>query len=674
MKPIFLLLSVFLSCTQVKNYVANSPEKGIFDLSNLTFNKSTTYTLDGFWKFYWNSLLVSEKKEPIPKFDWVPVPNTWKDFSFQNNKLPGIGFATYSATVILPKNLKEISILVPSVETAFTIFWNGEKMDGMGLVSSSKNASLPAWRPLVVNLPVTRETNELQIEVSNFHHARGGISVSIKVGTPQAIQSLRDFTVGTDLFLVGAMLIMTIYHFGLYLLRKIEKAPLYFGLFCLMTSMRILLIGERYLLKLFPDIPFEIQAKLEYLAFTIATVLFSFFLNSLFPFEYRTRFTKIYSTIFSFFYAIILTTNLEFYSSIINFIYILMVLGILYGSTALILAVIRKREGALEVLAGFLVLIISVLNDIFYNLHFVNTGYFFPVGVFIFIFSQSYVLAFKFSKAFRNVEILSKDLDKLNSELETKVKQRTNELQKELDLNKKENVMARRIQRAIIPGRILETPDFKVVSSFHPLTEVGGDIFQIHSLEDGHIRIMLADATGHGVQAALVTMAIHSEYITLKEWNEKANIILKKMNMSFIRKYSAFSTFFTSVIVDLFPKHMEYSFAGHPEQFLLRNGEVQPFKNKGKLIGFSEKTEFLLDSIQLQPKDRIFLFTDGLFELVDSKKHKEEGEKILMEQILETDGIDLNLLPDMIIQRMKEKSKTFAFNDDVTLVCIEVKQ
>ena len=74
------------------------------------------------------------------------------------------------------------------------------------------------------------------------------------MGTPKQLQKLKESRIAYDLFLYGSILIMALYHLGLFSLRRKERSTLYFGLFCLIIALRILLTGDRYLLQLFPGI------------------------------------------------------------------------------------------------------------------------------------------------------------------------------------------------------------------------------------------------------------------------------------------------------------------------------------------------------------------------------------------------------------------------------------
>ncbi|MCX7997855.1 MAG: SpoIIE family protein phosphatase [Leptospiraceae bacterium] len=124
-------------------------------------------------------------------------------------------------------------------------------------------------------------------------------------------------------------------------------------------------------------------------------------------------------------------------------------------------------------------------------------------------------------------------LEKAKIELEIKVEERTKELNRSLEIIQKDLVFSGKIQKKLLPSSSLTISNIKIQSIYKPMGEVGGDFFDIAQLKDGIIRILIADATGHGVQAALITMLIKSEYETLKTIIDSPAQLLEMLNITF---------------------------------------------------------------------------------------------------------------------------------------------
>ena len=153
----------------------------------------------------------------------------------------------------------------------------------VGKIGKSDKEATPAYLPQVVSIPNNTESIEILIQVANFDHAKGGLVEAITIGNLLELQKLRENNLLIDLFLVGALTLMGIYHLGLFTLRRKDKSTLYLGLFCFLMVMRNLYPDEYYWYTLFPNFPWTLGIKLEYLTLIFATPTFLLFLNSIYP-------------------------------------------------------------------------------------------------------------------------------------------------------------------------------------------------------------------------------------------------------------------------------------------------------------------------------------------------------------------------------------------------------
>ena len=126
------------------------------------------------------------------------------------------------------------------------------------------------------------------------------------------------------------------------------------------------------------------------------------------------------------------------------------------------------------------------------------------------------------------------------------------------------------------------------------MDEVGGDFFDVTRLDGNIVRILIADATGHGVQAALITMLIKSEYEGLKNVMDSPAKLLQMMNNLFFTKYLHLDTFFSCFIIDidLQKETLCYASAGHPEQIFICNGRIEVLDKTGMIVGAKKNSEF----------------------------------------------------------------------------------
>ncbi|MCJ7772764.1 MAG: PAS domain S-box protein, partial [Desulfobacterales bacterium] len=205
------------------------------------------------------------------------------------------------------------------------------------------------------------------------------------------------------------------YYLSHFFLRKKDKPPLYFGTFCLLVVLRILTTGERYFIHLFPGIGWELMVKIEYITFYLAIPLFAMFIHSLFYREFSKQILRIIQFLGIIFSLIVLLTPAKIYSHTVYPYQIITLMSCIYGIYGLTLSLVRKREGAFIISLGFFILFLSVINDILlYNRVITRIGPLVPLGLFTFIFFQSFLISRRFSMAFNTVEKQSHDLKKTN--------------------------------------------------------------------------------------------------------------------------------------------------------------------------------------------------------------------------------------------------------------------
>src|SRR5207253_690128 len=124
----------------------------------------------------------------------------------------------------------------------------------------------------IADLPVDSDDDEIVLlsAVSNYVYPRGGEGGTTTIGTRAQLEELRDARRERDFFLAGFIVVVGLYHLTLFALRRSEKAPLWFGLFCFVMAMRAVERG-RHFEDLFPTLDLWLTAKrIEYLGFYLA--------------------------------------------------------------------------------------------------------------------------------------------------------------------------------------------------------------------------------------------------------------------------------------------------------------------------------------------------------------------------------------------------------------------
>jgi PAS domain S-box-containing protein len=410
-----ILFLVFLAACNyhIQKKIPPKAIKGVLDLTDWDFRRDGRVDLSGEYAFYWKQHLnPSDFSKPIlpQKTGFIRVPGYWNGYEVNGETLHGYGYATYRLKILLNAQKETLAFKFLTMGTAYTFFLNGQKISSVGTAGNDRETTHPRYFPQVVEFKP--ETNQMDVifQVSNFHHRRGGLWEVIHLGEEKEIQKIREERLCFALILFGSIFIMALYHLCLFALRKTDRSFLYFGVFCFLIMLRLLTTGERYIVYFFPNIPWEIVIKTEYLSFYLSVPFLVLFAQSLFPQEISKRILNLIVPIGIAFSCSVIFTPARIFSYTLQPFQIITILTIMYGFYVLIVASIRKRTGAFVFLLGFIVLALSAINDMLYVEKIIQTGYFAPFGVFIFIFSQALLLSFRLTHAFEIAERQYKEL------------------------------------------------------------------------------------------------------------------------------------------------------------------------------------------------------------------------------------------------------------------------
>ncbi len=443
---LLVILSIFLSAllwtftfssVEAKNNLAAID--GVLDLTDWNWEENGIALLDGQWEFYWQELFTPEDFEKVDtetKKELIILPRAWNKYRTNEEELSGDGYATYRL-LIHHKSDEILGIKIPRIFTSYNLWANGKLISSAGEVGMSIKEMTPQYLPQVKYIKPESDTIELIIQVANFRHRSGGILESIQIGSESAITESRINNITLELFLFGSLFIIGFYHLALFAFRTKDKSTLYFGIYSILISTRTLLVGEIYFIHLFPGFSWEIAHKIQTLAYYIGVLLVFLFLKSIFPSDISKKITVIIKAITLSFGLLVLLTPARLFTHFNSLFQIFSFAIILYYFYLVLYTCYKKRESSYLIGFGITILAVFAINDIIFlsvmlsdtSNHLlrqiITRGNLSSWGLLIFVFTQSLVLAKKFSKSFSKVELLTVQLQQANTNLEEKVKERT---------------------------------------------------------------------------------------------------------------------------------------------------------------------------------------------------------------------------------------------------------
>jgi class 3 adenylate cyclase len=411
MKFIFLGI-FFFYCSQYnqqinpKKFVA---EKGILDLRNWDIEKDGVIRLDGEWEFFWKELITPDDTNLQSEL-YFPFPKVWNNVQINGKKFSADGYASFRLKLLLPDHKVPLGIRALQQSTAFKLMVLGKEI-GSGKVGTNSSESVPLTIPKLLFLPDSNtEELVLVLQVSNFHHRNGGIWNSIYLGSHDDINNFTNQSKETAYFFSGFFLFIIIYHIGFYLIRRNEKASLLFSFFCISVLLRVATTDD----KILTDIPifsdFEVFVRIEYLSSFFAPAFAFHFVQHLFPIETKRFLVNL-------FYSIAVLFSLSLFFPVRYFSYTTLVYQVILVIVPLILfyivfkAKLNKRDYSNPIIIGaFSILCTNIYDLLVLNQVIPPTRYLLPYGVMILSFSQAVSILMKFSYAFKQKEILSREL------------------------------------------------------------------------------------------------------------------------------------------------------------------------------------------------------------------------------------------------------------------------
>ncbi|WP_028972820.1 methyl-accepting chemotaxis protein [Spirochaeta cellobiosiphila] len=391
----------------------NNISKGTVDLRNWD---GTPIKLAGEWEFYWQQFLEPFQKGSSKEF--LNIPGQWSESNNSNH--PSSGYGTYKLNLNLGQNHENLGLYIPRINTAATLYINDQLLGSIGTVGESKGEETPLFKRMIYPLGALSGQATITIQVSNYHHREGGILTQLEIGNYDALQEDFLTSLVKDLLITGALLAISLYHLVLFYYERKELSIIYFFLFTMIASLRGL-VTDSVALQYISSIPWFILIKIEYLSLALMAPVLISFLRKVFPLEVNKWFDRISMGEGLLYSLIIVVTPATIFTSLMVVQQIILIFEVLFVLFAIIMAFVRKREGAYIVFIGFVLLLLTFINDMLNAMHLLYTPSLLPLGTLLFFFSQATLLAKRSSIAKMQALDLSRDIESSNKRLEAMV-------------------------------------------------------------------------------------------------------------------------------------------------------------------------------------------------------------------------------------------------------------
>ena len=261
----------------------------------------------------------------------------------------------------------------------------------------------------------------------------------------------------------------------------------------------------------------------------------------------------------------------------------------------------------------------------------------------------------------------------------------TNKLAEQLAMTKvlAENLteqlrLAGLVQQDFLPGKLPNTDEVQWETIFLPAEWDSGDIYDIARIDEQHIGFYVADIVGHGMPAALLTIFLKQALVMRETIDNNYRIfspveVMKNLNLRMAAQKLSGYQFATCCYCLLNTKTLQltYSRAGHPYPILIRPGkEPEQLQIRGSLLGIFEQAEYVQGTVQLQPGDKLLLYSDGVESFIG--RFDDNGSFGFNKEFCKIKDSPLGEIVNSINVDIRNQTIEPSEVDDITLVGLEI--
>lgn len=281
------------------------------------------------------------------------------------------------------------------------------------------------------------------------------------------------------------------------------------------------------------------------------------------------------------------------------------------------------------------------------------------------------------------VDYITKPYDKQELSIKVKNHLALYEARKEIEARNRvmarEMAMASQLQNTLLPQDLPSLEKLSLFACYKPVSEAGGDFYDVIELPNNRIGFVQVDVSGHGVASAMVGAMFKMAFQSFARTTNSTAGLLKVINdeMFKVLPDSDFLTVFYGII-DTKTFDMTFTNAGHPKPLLFRRSgaTIVELYEGGPLVGAFSGMEYDEETVQLYSGDSVLIFTDGVTEALKlgdpNSEHEYYGEERLLKVFRDCQGKDGQATIDFIMSDLESFRGSPSFDDDISLLLVSV--
>lgn len=288
----------------------------------------------------------------------------------------------------------------------------------------------------------------------------------------------------------------------------------------------------------------------------------------------------------------------------------------------------------------------------------------------------------EFTELAQSFNDMVKMIDDYNENLEEQVRNRTEELnrknaelEKAYEENIKELAMAQKIQTSLIPNVFPETRNLSFHGLYLPMETIGGDLYDVHKINDNKWSVVILDVCGHGVPAALITTMAKISFSTNSKKYLKASEVLAAVNNELCEAIQDVGDYFTAFycIIDTNTHSIDYVNAAHNDLYILRSNSLEIMSQTGPVVGVIKNLEYPSKTTDFLIGDRLIMYTDGVIEARNEQRELYDNSR-LKEMIIANKDKSLRDFVTIIYNDIIKFKNNTPNDDDIAMLAIDMNK
>ena len=234
------------------------------------------------------------------------------------------------------------------------------------------------------------------------------------------------------------------------------------------------------------------------------------------------------------------------------------------------------------------------------------------------------------------------------------------------------------VQQDFLPVTLPNTDQTQWATVFSPAEWVSGDIYDAVRIDEQHIAFYVADVVGHGMPAALLTIFLKQALVMRETVANNYRVfspaeVVKNLNLRMTAQKLSGYQFATCCycLLNIETLQLTYARAGHPHPILIKLGEPpRQLEVQGSLLGIFEQADYAQETVQLQPGDKLLLYSDGADPFIGS--FNDQGRFDFYEEFCKTTDLPIVEVMDSFNAIMENREIELSEIDDITLLGLEI--